>query len=125
ALLIKILAAVPLLEVACSPVPLLLLAYTPVPPAEALPYTPNPLGVLPYIPHPEPSCEPQTPIPSPPVPAFIPRTPAEKPPGEVVVTLPITPFTLEAAAFITPSTGVPSPLLAMENNVAGLSSTAA
>src|ERR1700722_1173908 len=86
------------------------LALTPVPlPPEAL--TPMPLSLVAYTPQPEPACEAQTPIPSPPVPLFWPRTAEENPPGEVLEMTPMMAVASPAVLLLVPETAVPAVLL--------------
>lgn len=61
------------------------------------------------MPQPDPAWEPQTPMPSPPVPLFWPLTAAEKPPGEVLEITPLTAVALAAVLSLVPFTPVAPP----------------
>src|SRR5262249_29063808 len=74
---------------------------------------PSPLGAVPKTPTPEPACEPNTPIPEPPVPALIPRTPAEVLPGVVDATLPSTPTAKASVEAVSPCTPAAVPDVAV------------
>src|SRR6202035_2954262 len=77
-------------------------------PVRPLALTPMPLSLVASTPQPEPACEAQTPIPSPPVPLFWPRTAEENPPGEVLEMTPMMAVASPAVLLLVPETAVPA-----------------